>query len=88
MSSPNLRSAAERSATANFETFIAAMRADNPLRIAGWEDMCWELGQRKRASSGRRDRIWFNKNFVKKVTEHNAEPFPAAFGPAGGGWRA
>jgi len=80
VSSPNLRSAAERSATANFETFIAAMRADNPLRIAGWEDMCWELGQRKRASSGRRDRIWFNKNFVKKVTEHNAEPFPAAFG--------
>lgn len=79
MSSPNIRSAAERSATTNFKTFVAAMRADNPLGIAGWEDMCWELGQRKRVSSGRSDRIWFNKNFVKKVTERNAEHFPAAF---------
>ncbi|CBJ52336.1 putative phage integrase [Ralstonia solanacearum PSI07] len=80
MSSPTIRSAAERSATTNFETFVVAMRADNPLGIAGWEDMCWELGQRKRVSSGRSDRIWFNKNFVKKVTERNAEPFPPAFG--------
>ncbi|NKA05342.1 hypothetical protein GO279_02361 [Ralstonia solanacearum] len=56
------------------------MRIENPLGISDWAAMCWDLGQRKRVSSGRKDRIWFNKNFVKKVTEQNAEPFSVAFG--------
>ena len=80
MSSPRIQPAAERSATDNFETFVASMRIENPLGISDWSAMCWDLGQRKRVSSGRKDRIWFNKNFVKKVTEQNAEPFPIAFG--------
>ncbi len=56
------------------------MRVNNPLGIACWEDMCWDLGKRKRASSGRCDRIWFNKNFIKRATARTAEPFPTAFG--------
>lgn len=79
MSSLRIPSAARRSATANFELFVAAMRAEIPFGKVDWSDICWELGQRKRTSSGRSDRIWFNKNFVKKVTMRTAEPFPEAF---------
>ncbi|WP_455154036.1 hypothetical protein [Cupriavidus campinensis] len=79
MPSPRIRTAAERSARANFEAFINAMRAENPLGVVDWDAMTWDLGQRKRSSSGRKDRIWFNKNFVKKVTAQSAEPFPQAF---------
>ncbi|RKE25873.1 hypothetical protein B0G76_7430 [Paraburkholderia sp. BL23I1N1] len=75
-----IRKAAERSASENLSSFIDSMRRHNPLAVADWTAICWELGMRKRQSAGREDRIWFNRNFTKKVTVNNAEPFPELFG--------
>ena len=75
-----IRKAAERTALENLEQFVDSMRKQNPLGVPEWNAMRWEFGIRKRASAGREDRIWFNQNFVKKVTKKNAEAFPASFG--------
>jgi hypothetical protein len=75
-----IRKAAERTALENFTQFVDSMRKQNPLGVPEWDAMCWEFGIRKRLSAGREDRIWFNKNFVKKVTLKDAEAFPPSFG--------
>lgn len=80
MADVKIQKAAERTAQQNLSAFVESMRRANPLAIPDWHAMTWEFGMRKRQSSGRENRIWFNCNFVKRVTKESAEAFPLSFG--------
>ncbi|MGU7771538.1 hypothetical protein ACV229_15295 [Burkholderia sp. MR1-5-21] len=80
MGDAKIRKAAERTAQQNLSAFVESMRRQNPLGVLDWDAMTWEFGKHKRTSAGREDRIWFNCNFVKRVTKDNAEAFPQSSG--------